>query len=194
MTIGDGVIVGLVGADEKSNARPHPFPLPQERAATCDAPTTQRRAGALTGHDQSPLPNAHMRCFLVCDWPEVGWNPQVAAANRAYPRLSAGNGERGNFKTAKNRQQQALTAKASQKTGKKSPYIRLYSPLFASHGGAEVLAEAGSRTCPPPFSFPTRAERGERNVKMRKLLSKTAFENSPRKNVRLLFASCSLNF
>ena len=116
--------------------------------------------------------------------PGIGWIPQ----------LTAGNGEQINLKPGNNRRHPKLIAKYSGKTARKNPYIRIYSTIFASRDRAEVLAEAGSRTCPPPFSFPTRAERGERNVKMRKPLSTTAFENWPRKNVRLLFASCSLNF
>jgi hypothetical protein len=60
-----------------------------------------------------------------------GRNPQVTAANRAYPRITAGNGGKAILKVGKNRRHSALITEYSPKTGKKSPYIRHCSPLFA---------------------------------------------------------------
>jgi hypothetical protein len=58
-----------------------------------------------------------------------------AATNGWNPRLTAGNGGKAILKVGKNRRHSALTAEYSPKTGKKGPYIRLYSPIFASPGG-----------------------------------------------------------
>jgi hypothetical protein len=49
-----------------------------------------------------------------------GRNPQVTAANRAYPRITAGNGGKAILKVGKNRRHSALITEYSPKTGKKA--------------------------------------------------------------------------
>src|SRR5579863_9392973 len=64
-----------------------------------------------------------------------GGIPQVTAAIRVFPRITALNTGKINLNPGKNRRHSPITGEDSEKTARKRPYIRIYPPLFASRDG-----------------------------------------------------------